>query len=115
MKIKANNIREYLNNTPDNRKEVMQKLITTIRMNIPKGFQEVLAYGMPSWVVPHSIYPDGYHCNPELPLPFLNIASQKNFIAIYHMGIYANPNLLHWFVLEYPKYCKYKLDRKSVV
>ena len=65
---------------------------------------------MPAWVVPHSTYPDGYHCTPELPLPFMNVASQKNFIAVYHMGIYANPELMEWFVSEYPKHCKRKLD-----
>jgi len=93
MKIKANSISEYLDNVPDERKEVMQKLITTIRKNITKGFAEQLGYGMPAWVVPHSLYPDSYHCTPEFPLPFINIASQKHFIAFYHMGIYAKPKL----------------------
>ena len=110
MKIKANSISEYLENIPDERKEVMQKLITTIRKNLPKGFAEQLGYGMPAWVVPHSLYSDGYHCTPELPLPFINVASQKNFIALYHMGVYANPELLNWFVSEYPKHCSKKLN-----
>ena len=110
MKIKANSISEYLENIPKERKAVMQKLISTINKNLPKGFKEQLNYGMPSWVVPHSLYPDGYHCTPELPLPFMSIASQKNFIAVYHMGIYANPELMQWFVSEYPKYCSRKLD-----
>ena len=82
----------------------------TVRENIPKGFSEELSYGIPAWVVPHSLYPKGYHCSPELPLPFVSIASQKNFIALYHMGIYATPELLQWFVGEYPKHCKRKLD-----
>ena len=110
MKVKANSISEYLENIPAERKAVMQALISTINNNLPKGFKGQLNYGMPAWVVPHSIYPDGYHCNPELPLPFVNIASQKNFIALYHMGIYANPELMEWFVSEYPKHCKRKLD-----
>jgi len=110
MKIKANSISEYLENIPNERKAVMKKLIKTIGVNLPKGFKEQLGYGMPSWVVPHSLYPEGYHCSPELPLPFINIASQKNFIALYHMGIYANPELLNWFVTEYPKHCSRKLD-----
>ena len=76
----------------------------------PKGFEEQLNYGMIGYVVPHKIYPDGYHCDPKLPLPFLSLASQKNFIALYHMGIYAKPDLLEWFVSEYPKHCKSKLD-----
>jgi len=65
---------------------------------------------MLGWSVPHKLYPAGYHCKPEDPLPFLSIASQKNFIAVYHMGIYANPKLLKWFVSEFPKHSKSKLD-----
>lgn len=110
MKVKANSISEYLENIPAERKAVMQALINTINNNLPKGFTEQLNYGMPSWVVPHSLYPDGYHCSPELPLPFMSVASQKNFIALYHMGIYANPELMEWFVTEYPKHCSRKLD-----
>ena len=110
MKIKSNSISEYLVNIPEERKIVMQKLISTIGKNLPNGFTEQLGYGMPAWVVPHSLYPDGYHCSPELPLPFMNVASQKNFIALYHMGIYANPELMQWFVNEYPKHCSRKLD-----
>ena len=110
MKIKANSISEYLENITEDRKAVMQKLISTIGENLPNGFTEQLGYGMPAWVVPHSLYPDGYHCSPELPLPFMNVASQKNFIALYHMGIYANPKLMQWFVSEYPKHCSRKLD-----
>ncbi len=110
MKIKANSISEYLDNIPQERKAVMQELISTISKNLPNGFNEQLGYGMPAWVVPHTLYPDGYHCSPELPLPFISIASQKNFIALYHMGIYANPELLNWFVSEYPKHCSRKLD-----
>jgi hypothetical protein len=79
-------------------------------MNLPDGFEECINYGMPSWVVPHSLYETGYHANPKLPLPFLGLASQKSHIAIYHMGIYASPPLLDWFVDAYPKHCKSKLN-----
>jgi len=82
----------------------------TILDNLPKGFQEQISYGMLGWVIPHSKYPDGYHCDPKLPLPFINLASQKNFVALYHSGIYASPKLYDWFVGEYPKHCKRKLD-----
>jgi uncharacterized protein YdhG (YjbR/CyaY superfamily) len=102
--------KEYLSNLPDDRKEVMQKLRNSIIENIPQGFEEVMSYGMLGFVIPHSIYPEGYHCDPKLPLPFINLASQKNFIALYHMGIYADNKLLEWFVAEYPKHCKTKLD-----
>lgn len=101
---------EYLFNLPENRKDVMHKLRNTIKDNIPEGFKEEISYGMLGFVVPHLIYPKGYHCDPKLPLPFISLASQKNFIALYHMGIYADNRLLEWFVAEYPKHCKTKLD-----
>ena len=101
---------EYISQLPEDRKEVMSKLRKTILDNLPKGFEETMSYGMLGFVVPHSIYPDGYHCKPETPLPFISLASQKNFIAVYHMGIYAHKELMDWFVSEYPKYSKRKLD-----
>ena len=110
MRIEANTVAEYYNNIPEERKEAMNKLRQTISDNLPEGFTESLSYGMPSWGVPHSIYPDGYHCKAEEPLPFMGLASQKNSINFYHMGMYANPPLLEWFVKEYPKHCKRKLD-----
>jgi uncharacterized protein YdhG (YjbR/CyaY superfamily) len=103
-------VKEYIEGLPEDRQVVIKKLQALIKKNIPKGFEEQLSYGMIGYVVPHKIYPEGYHCDPKLPLPFLAIASQKNFIAIYHMGIYAKPDLLEWFVSEYPKHCKSKLD-----
>ncbi len=110
MQLKANNVEEYLGQLPQERVKHFAKLRETILENLPKGFEETLIYGMIGYVVPHSLYPDGYHVDSKLPLPFVNIASQKNFIAFYHMGIYANPKLLDWFVAEYPKHCKRKLD-----
>ena len=110
MKIEAKNVAEYLENIPEERKPYFNKLRNTILENIPEGFGEELIYGMPGYVVPLSTYPDGYHCRKDTPLPFVNIASQKNFIALYHMGIYTNPAVMEWFVAEYPKHCKRKLD-----
>ena len=110
MQIEANTPKEYLEKIPEERKEPMEKLRKVILENLPDGFKETINYGMIGYVVPHSIYPDGYHCSPELPLPFLSIASQKNFIGLYHMGIYANEELLEWFVDEYAKYVPTKLD-----
>ena len=101
---------EYIDQLPEDRKDPISKLRKIINQNIDKGFSEEINYGMIGWVVPHSLYPDGYHCNPKLPLPFLNIASQKHFVAVYHMGIYASPKLLDWFVSEYLKHCSNKLD-----
>lgn len=110
MQSKATTVAEYLEELPEDRKASMTKLSEIIRKNIPEGFQETMSYGMIGYVIPHSIYPDGYHCTPELPLPFANIASQKNFIAFYHMGMYGNPDLLEWFKTEYQKFSPKKLD-----
>ena len=110
MQIDASSPAEYLEKIPPERKAPMKKLRATIRKHLPKGFKETMSYGMIGYVVPHSIYPEGYHCDPKLPLPFLSIASQKNFVALYHSGIYADKKLLDWFVAEYPKYSSRKLD-----
>ncbi len=110
MKIEANSPEQYLERIPEDRKPAMNRLRQTILANIPDGFKEEMSYGMIGYVVPHSVYPPGYHCDPKLPLPFINIASQKNFIAFYHMGIYAEKELLNWFTTEYPKHSKLKLD-----
>ena len=110
MQSKAKTVDEYMVELPKERFNAIKLLRETILKNIPIGFVEEMNYGMIGYVVPHSLYPKGYHCNPTLPLPFINVASQKNFIAIYHMGIYANPILLKWFIDEYPKYSSLKLD-----
>src|SRR5690349_5595624 len=110
MTYNASTPSEYFSLLPEDRREPMEKLFETILENIPDGFREGMGYGMPGFSVPHSLYPPGYHCDPKMPLPFVGIASQKNFIALYHMGIYAKPELLDWFVAEYPKYSKSKLD-----
>ncbi len=110
MKSTAQTPDEYINSLPSDRKEAMQKLRAVILKNLPKGFSEEMGYGMMGYVVPHSLYPNGYHCDPKLPLPFMGMASQKNFVAFYHMGIYASKPLLEWFVNEYPKHCTAKLD-----
>ena len=110
MQSSAKTPDEYFDNLPEDRKASMKELRKVIKKNIPKGFKECMGYGMVGFVVPHSIYPAGYHCDPKLPLPFLSIASQKNFVAIYHMGLYSNPKLLKWFTTEFKKHSKAKLD-----
>ncbi|MEZ5045554.1 MAG: DUF1801 domain-containing protein [Chitinophagaceae bacterium] len=110
MKIEANSVQDYISKLPTDRVEAVENLRKEILKNIPKGFEETMNYGMIGYVVPHSIYPNGYHCDTKLPLPFANIASQKNSVNFYHMGIYADPQLLEWFQQEYPKHTKAKLD-----
>lgn len=111
MIIKSNSPEEYISkiDNPEKREAII-KLRDVIMKNIPKGFEECINYNMISYVVPHSTYPNGYHCDPSLPLPFVSIAAQKNFIAVYHMGVYMKPELLKWFTDEYKKSVKSKLD-----
>ncbi len=110
MPSKATTVKDYLAQLPEERIESFTKLKETIAKSIPKGYEETISYGMIGYVVPHKLFPAGYHCDPKLPLPFVTVASQKNFIALHHMGLYASPKLLEWFVNEYPKHCKTKLD-----
>ena len=103
-------IETYLNSLSKDRKESVQKIIKVVEDNIPFGYSKIMNYNMPSFVIPHSIYPSGYHVTPDLPLPFIGVASQKNHIGFYHMGLYAKPELLDWFISEYQKFCTSKLD-----
>ena len=110
MKTTGTTVEEILENIPEDRKEAFTQLHQTIVSNLPKGFEPGISYGMLGYVVPHHLYPAGYHCKPSEPLPFVSIASQKNSINFYHMGIYMNPSLLEWFVAEYQKHSAQKLD-----
>lgn len=110
MQYEATTPDEYIAKIPEERKAPLSKLRQVIKDNLPEGFEEVISYGMISYVVPHSLYPKGYHVDPKMPLPYISIASQKNFIGFYHMGVYSMPSLSEWFVSEYPKYCSTKLD-----
>ena len=110
MQIKADTPEQYIEQLPDDRKQTISKLRKTILGNLPRGFAETINYGMIGYVIPHSIYPNGYHCDPKQPLPFMSIASQKNYIAVYHMGIYGDKKLMEWFVNKYQKQYNTKLD-----
>jgi uncharacterized protein YdhG (YjbR/CyaY superfamily) len=110
MTIKAATVEEYIAQLSDDRQEAIQKLRKAILKKLPKGFHEEMNYNMIGYVVPHSLYKAGYHCDPKLPLPFMNIASQKNFVAVYHMGIYADADLLDWFTERYAEENIGKLD-----
>lgn len=101
---------EYVSRLDNNRQEIIQKIRTTLKENLPKGYVEEISYGMIGYVIPFSLYPAGYAVKPKVPLPLINLASQKNHIAIYHTAIYAIPDLYNWFVEEYPKHCRTKID-----
>jgi len=110
MRYEAKTPEEYIDQIPEERKDVFSKLRAIIKEHLPDGFEETMSYGMIAYVVPHSIYPKGYHVNPHEPLPFINIASQKNFISLYHSGVYADSRLYEWFAGEYIRRCKTKPD-----
>ncbi len=108
MMIVAENFEEYLAQIPEERREAFQKLREVIAQNINAGFEEGILYNMPSWFVPKSIYPPGYHCDPKLPLYFVSIASQKNSINWY-ANFGGDEDLQQWFIDEYAK-TGHKLD-----
>lgn len=110
MQSKATTPDQYIAELPEERKAAITKLRSIIKENLPAGFEESMQYGMIGYVVPHSVYPEGYHVNPDIPLPFINIASQKNHIAVYHSGVYADPELLDWFTTQFPKHSSRKLN-----
>ena len=110
MKANGKTVKEILINVPADRAEAFNKLHDVIVKNLPKGFEAGISYGGLGYVIPHTLYPAGYHCKPIEPLPFAGLASQKDSINFYHMGIYADPELMEWFVTEYPKHTKQKLD-----
>ncbi len=110
MQIFVDTVEEYISQIPEERRDAFRKLLETVDANLPKGFQQTMQYGMVTWVVPMETYPAGYHCAKDTPLPFISVASQKNFVALYHMRIYADPQLLDWFVTEFPQHSKKKLD-----
>lgn len=110
MQIIANTVKDYIDSLPEDRQIAIKKLRKVFINNLPKGFEECMSYGMIGYVVPHSIYPSGYHCNPKLPLPFIALGSQKTCISLHHMGLYADISLLDWFVKKYEKTVPTKLD-----
>ncbi len=110
MQSKATTVEQYINELPEDRKDCIRQLRAVIKDNLPDGFEETMSYSMIGYVVPHHLYPSGYHVTPKLPLPFINLASQKNFIAFYHTGVYGDKNLLDWFTNEFATQSKTKLD-----
>jgi len=110
MATAAATVSAYLKDLPDDRRQALTRLRKIIKQQLPAGFKEVINYGMPGYVVPHSRYPDGYHCDPEQPLPFLGISSQKGHVGVHHMGLYADPKLMAWFKRDYARRVTGKLD-----
>ena len=110
MKIAANTVDEYIEAVPEERQEVLRRMLALLREHLPEGFEERLGYGMPAFVGPHHLYPAGYHCDPSLPLPFVSFANQKNFVALHHMGLYASEEDMAWFKGRWDAKAHGKLD-----
>ena len=110
MKSTARTVDEYVKSLPEDRRAAISAIRKVILDNLPKGYQECMSYGMIGYVVPHSIYPKGYQCNPKLPLPFVNLGSQKNHMALYLMCIYGDAKTDQWLRKAWEKTGR-KLDR----
>ncbi len=109
MQSIAKTVNEYIASLPEDRKKIISDIRQVIKKNLPKGFEETMQYGMISYVVPHKLYPAGYHCKPADALPFISIASQKNHIALYHMMVYQG-ELHDWFQNAWKETTDKKLD-----
>ena len=109
MQSDAQTPNEYIAGLPEDRKKAVSEIRDVIRKSLPEGFKEGVAYGMIGWVVPHSLFPKGYHCDPTKPLMMMSLGSQKNYISLHHMGLYSGP-LLEWFQTEWKKATPAKLD-----
>jgi len=101
---------QYISALPEEKQRVISQLRQTVLDNLPAGFSECINYNMIGYVVPHQLFPAGYHCDPTLPLPFMNLAAQKSHYGFYHMGIYAMPELESWFRARYAEVVPTKLD-----
>jgi uncharacterized protein YdhG (YjbR/CyaY superfamily) len=110
MQSQASTVTAYLAELPTDRKTVVADVRRAIKRNLPAGFVEIMQYGMISYVVPLVKFPAGYHTTPNTPLPFIALAAQKNYVALYHMGLYGNRTLLAWFTKAYAAADVGKLD-----
>ena len=115
MAKKPTTAKEYLAALPEDRREAIEAIQAVISKNIDKKFEFGMQYGMPSWYLPHSEYPDGYHCDPKQPLPFASVAAQKRHIGIYLFCIYCDPKEQGRFVREWKKSgCRLDMGKSCV-
>ncbi|NJM94733.1 MAG: DUF1801 domain-containing protein [Cytophagales bacterium] len=110
MTLPAHSPMEYLEQVPLPQREALRQLRQVIIDHLDQEMEETMANGMIAYVVPHRVYPAGYHVSPKSPLPFISLAAQKNYLALYHFGLYTNPELLEWWVNSYAAEVKHRLD-----
>ncbi len=95
--------KDYLDSLPEDRRKAIRKVRAAVNKGLPKGYKEGMQYGFIGWFVPHSVFPDGYHCDPTQPVPFAGLASQKNYMSLYLMCIYGDAKQRAWFEKEWKK------------
>ena len=110
MHSDAKTPQEYIDQLPSDRQEIMKRLRAAVLEHLPEGLEEIMLYGIICYVIPHSLYPKGYHVDPKLPLMMLAIASQKNHIALYYVGVYTFPPVHAWFLEAYAQVMGKKPD-----
>lgn len=109
MPSKQTTVKQYLSELHPDRRDTIEAVRAVILKNLPAGYEEGIQYGMIGYYVPHRVYPSGYHCDPRQPLPFAALASQKNYMSLYLMCVYGNPEHEAWFKAAWTKTGK-KLD-----
>jgi hypothetical protein len=109
VQSKTTTVAAYLAELPEERRTALEAVRAVILKNLDKDFEEGMQYGMIGYYVPHSVFPPGYHCDPRQPLPFANLGSQKNHMALYLMCLYGDPSQLKSFETAWKKTGK-KLD-----
>ncbi|HYE03661.1 MAG TPA: DUF1801 domain-containing protein, partial [Phycisphaerales bacterium] len=97
MQSRATTVEAYLASLPPERRAALQAVRRVILDNLDRDFEEGMQYGMIGYYVPHRVFPPGYHCDPKQPLPFAGLASQKNYMSVYLMGLYGAPEEESWF------------------
>jgi hypothetical protein len=96
-------VAEYLAQLEPERKQAISAVRKLIKRQLPKGYEETMQYGMPSYVVPLEAYPAGYLGKKDVPLPYLALAAQKRYMSVYLMGVYADDGLARWFETAWRK------------
>lgn len=111
MQSKAATVPEYLLSLPPDRRDALLAVREVLAKHLDRDIEEGMTYGMIGYYVPHRVFAPGYHCDPKMPLPYAGLASQKNYLSLYLMGLYADGEdaLSVWFRQAWAKTGK-KLD-----
>jgi hypothetical protein len=97
MAAVARTVDEYVAALPEDRRSVIDAVRKVILSHLPEGYVESIQSGMIAYVVPHDLYPPGYHCDPHQPVQYAALASQKNYFALYFMTLYGDAETEQWF------------------